>query len=354
MNKFIIPLLIAFTHLAYSQTPITFSDEFNLVDFPQYDNWSYQQESFFVLPLSLNEFLSIQTLDFNVSYDPQIIEPMVDLFMVVNSPNFTTPLNVPNALLGLVGSITAQNISVSSDLAMLTTSFSNNSSTITQEQYDSNGEVLIYLPFRKLNACNKAPFFVNFWDGNNGDSYVNPDQTNSIIVNNSLSEESGNIYTQDAVINFNILSTSVEQIGNAFYPTITGGTPPYSFEWTDKMDVVLSTDSIYFPPSSTDYLLYVSDASQCQSISFLTFDGTALVDDLRMTGIYPNPVKDVVTIDAHEPLDYQLCDIFGKPLKMGQIGPLLNTIERGNLPSGTYFLILQTERSKTTYQLTFL
>ena len=54
MTKLLAPFFV-FTNFLHSQTAVTFPDEFNLADYPQYDNWTYQQETFFVLPLSLNE-----------------------------------------------------------------------------------------------------------------------------------------------------------------------------------------------------------------------------------------------------------------------------------------------------------
>lgn len=354
MSKVIILIFLLFSSVVNCQIAITFSDEFNLVDFPQYDNLTYQDETFFVLPLSLNEFIAVQSMDFNISYNPQIIEPLVDFFELVNSPNFTTPLNVSNALVGIAGTINAESFNVSADSEMLTISYSN-SISITQEQFDDNGEILMYLPFKKLDACSKSPFNVNFWDGNSGDSYVNPNQTNAIIVNQSLSQESGNIYTQDAVVSFNILSVNVEQIGNAFHPTISGGTPPFSFEWTDKMDVVLSTDSIYYPPSPTDYLLYVNDANLCQAILFLTFDQTASIEELQKKPlIYPNPAANYINVKTDKALNYQLLDLSGRPLREGRISTGTYAIERHQLPSGTYLLILKTERVKETFLLTFL
>lgn len=355
MSKFIIPFLIVFSNILYSQIPVTFSDEFNLTYFPEYDNWTYQQETFFVLPLSLNEFISIQSLEFNIKYDPQLVEPMIDLIGIINSPNFTVPLSVSNALTGIAGTTTAQSFNVSAEIGMLSVSYINSTSSFTQEQYNNNGEILMYIPFKKLNACNKAPFYISFWDGNDGESYINPNQTNSIIINQSLSEESGNIFTQDAVITFNVLSASVEQLGNAFHPTISGGTPPYLFEWTDKMDVVLSTDSIYYPLSSADYLFYVYDANQCESILFLTFDESAsIVKPNKLKKIYPNPAINDVTITTQKLMQYQLYDLRGRPLRSGQISPSFNKIERNQLPSGTFFLILQTESTKDTYIVTFI
>ncbi|MEC8611271.1 MAG: T9SS type A sorting domain-containing protein [Bacteroidota bacterium] len=355
MTKLLLPLFFVIANLLHSQTAVTFPDEFSLADYPQFDNWTYQQETFFVLPLSLNEFIAIESIDFNISYNPQIVQPMTEFIGMTNSPDLTEQLSAPNTLSGFGGTISTQSFEVSSELAMLTIGHTNSSSPITQEQYDSNGEILMYIPFKKINACDKSPFSINFWDGSNGESFVNPSQTNSIIINQNLSEASGNIYTQDAVVSFNILSASVEQIGNAFHPTISGGTPPYSFEWTDKMDVVLSTDSIFPPSSATDYLFYVYDANQCESILFLTFEEAASICNTHeLKNVYPNPAVSDIKLIVQEPLSYTLFDYSGRSLRSGQITPFSNTLKRGELPSGSYILILHSETKKTPHIIRFL
>ena len=93
-----------------------------------------------------------------------------------------------------------------------------------EDKFDNGYGVLAYLPFKKINACNKAPLSIIFrwlYDG----QYVSPNQQSVFTINNSLSYESGNITIQNAFINFNILWADVIQNGTTLQPSINGGTP---------------------------------------------------------------------------------------------------------------------------------
>ena len=55
-------------------------------------------------------------------------------------------------------------------------------------------------------------------------------------------------------------------------------------------------------------------------------------------GFYPNPVKEDLTIDAQENLNYRLYDITGKLIKKGSLAQGENQISTSSLPSGFYML----------------
>jgi hypothetical protein len=338
-------------NIMISQVAITMPDEFSLTDFPEYDNWTYNGQTFFIIPVSMNEYIATESFECNISYDPQIVVPFTDFIQQINSPNNTVPNNVNPSLIGQQGTLSSQVFNVSTNLSLLSLSYQS-PVAITEEQYNSNGEILIYLPFKKINGCYKSPFPISFWNGYNEGQYVNPNQTNAIIFNQSLSLENQNISIQNALVNFNILSADVVQNGNSMIPTIYGGTPPYAYQWTDKMDNILSADSIFTPSFSGDYLFYVYDANQCEHILYVTFDATAHILEHSELEVYPNPVRDFYIIDLQETAILKLFDTTGRLLRTATLNQT-TAINREDLKSGIYFLNIEIGNKKRTHQLIF-
>ena len=78
----------------FSQVAITFSDEFNLEEQSQYDNWVYQENKFFVLPLSINDFIAVENYQFNIIYNPQIVQLAHLNIDDINQQDFTDSFSV--------------------------------------------------------------------------------------------------------------------------------------------------------------------------------------------------------------------------------------------------------------------
>ena len=338
MKRTLLFCLLCLPFLVFSQVAITFSDEFNLEEQTQYDNWVYQENTFFVIPLSINDFIAIENYQFNIVYDPQVVQLDYQIIADINQQDFTDSYNVLSSLSGQQGSISAEVFDISSNQDMATVTYSH-TSPITEDQFDNGYAELVYLPFKKIDACSKAPLSIAFSDGNIDGQYINSNQTNAFIVNQSLSYEGGNITTQNAFVNFNILTADVTQNGNTLEPTITGGTPPYTYEWTDKMDEVLATDSLFYPSESGDFLFYVYDQNNCVSILYVSYDQAASIDDLPPLSIYPTPAKGYIKINNASFNSYQLINLKGQIVATDCF---VNTtvIGRNQLPSGLYFLKL--------------
>ena len=351
MKRTLLFCFLTLPFLVFSQVAITFSDEFNLEEQAQYDNWVYQQNTFFVLPLSINDFIALENYQFNIVYDPQVIQLDYQIIADINQQDFTDSYNVLSSLSGQQGSISAEVFDISSNQAMATVTYSHTSPT-SEDQFNNGYAILIYLPFKKIDACSKAPLSIVFSDGNIDGQYINPNQTNAFIVNQSLSYEEGNITTQNAFVNFNILTADVTQNGSALEPIITGGTPPYTYEWTNKMDEILATDSLFSPSESGDFLFYVYDQNNCVSILYVSYDQTAAIDDLTSLSIYPTPAKDYLIINNTSFSSYQLIDLKGQLLASDSF---INTtvIDRNQLPPGLYFLKLNNGTVHTTQKVIF-
>ena len=71
---------------------------FNLEEQAQYDNWLYQQNTFFVLPLSIIDFIAIENYQFNIIYDPQAVQLDYQIIDDINQSAFTDSYNVLSAL----------------------------------------------------------------------------------------------------------------------------------------------------------------------------------------------------------------------------------------------------------------
>ena len=81
---------------------------------------------------------------------------------------------------------------------------------------------------------------------------------------------------------------------------------------------------------------------------------TAGYDDLTQVNIqiYPNPVKNILHIQADEPINkIQVFSILGKQIIQKQLNTTVNTIDLSTLNSGTYFVKLQTENQQKTVKI---
>ena len=89
MKRTLLFCFLTLPFLVFSQVAITFSDDFNLEEQAQYDNWLYQQNTFFVLPLSINDFIAIENYQFNIIYDPQAVQLDYQIIDDINQQDFT-------------------------------------------------------------------------------------------------------------------------------------------------------------------------------------------------------------------------------------------------------------------------
>ncbi|MGB2138716.1 MAG: hypothetical protein ACPHVP_07575, partial [Flavobacteriales bacterium] len=114
MKRTLLFCFLCLPFLVFSQVAITFSDEFNLEEQTQYDNWVYQENTFFVIPLSINDFIAIENYQFNIVYDPQVVQLDYQIIADINQQDFTDSYNVLSSLSGQQGSISAEVFDISS------------------------------------------------------------------------------------------------------------------------------------------------------------------------------------------------------------------------------------------------
>lgn len=147
-------------------------------------------------------------------------------------------------------------------------------------------------------------------------------------------------------------TTSTSNDGRIEITTITGGTSPYSLEWSTG-----DTTNIIDELVSGDYILTVTDANDCVfTIGFLVsfLEGLDNVEKLKIL-VYPNPATNGVFV---ENITNESIRSVGLVNQLGQVTYLSNLtsgyIEFPNLVNGVYVLEIKTENGKLVKHLLIL
>ena len=190
------------------------------------------------------------------------------------------------------------------------------------------------------------PYTIN-WNGQN---------PNALLAGNytvNITDANGIISTQSYVINGpTAILPTISQPAFDLEVTVMGGTPNYTYHWLFT-NVVVGTNASYTPIQNGDYTVVVTDANGCvDSSDVFTFTSIPssiaehLIDNLR---IYPNPFTDQTTIKFLNPSDViieiALFDPTGRKVKNLELIKNKQSIilEKGNLASGMYMLLIRTE-----------
>ena len=338
LNKFFLIfkflLLIAPFNIV-AQLPLSLSD-IDLAEQTNYDNWIYEDETFFVVAVQLGEYTDLSEIQFNIKYNSDIVSPVSNNTLIeLNQAGFLSNQNVDDFSLLNDGNLISEVFSNGSQ-NLLALSYSEGS-FISENSFQEQNGTLLYLGFKKEDPCYEGPISFQFWDGLDEGVYLNPSHTSAVTINQTFSTDNNLVFSIDGSVSLNILSIELIQDGSSFSVAINDGIPPFTYNWTNKMDESLSVESSFFPSETADYLVYVSDSNQCVSSLYFSFEQGAFIDDYYIAKIGPNPFNNVIYLDFSLATDYVLMDMKGKIIRQSQniLSEILNT---DDLSKGTYFL----------------
>jgi len=134
-------------------------------------------------------------------------------------------------------------------------------------------------------------------------------------------------------------------LGTVRVNTILGGTPPYSFTWTDLEGDIIGTDSILRGVPIGAYIVRVSDANGCEQTTDQLVTSTIDIAVLESLTVYPNPTNGTTLLDASflEAVDVELelLDGMGQVVwrrSLSSVWELRTPISFVDLPTGVFFL----------------
>ena len=143
------------------------------------------------------------------------------------------------------------------------------------------------------------------------------------------------------------LELDLESDGLNAYVIADGGTPPYSYEWSNGHDTQLNPN---LEPDT--YTVTVTDNNGCEEsgwVDVLLPLSNHLISSIENIDIYPIPVKDYLNIDltlnTSSSINFAIFDMNGK-LLLTEISEGTNfskSLDMSNLPEGMYLLLLSNE-----------
>lgn len=140
---------------------------------------------------------------------------------------------------------------------------------------------------------------------------------------------------------------------------ITGGLPPYEYDWSGP-GVSGTTDQDLTGISSGQYIVEVTDANGCSSEN--TFNLTTSVQEIAagvMASVFPNPSQGLFAVEiagqTQGAVDYHVLDSQGRMLTQGQwvgAGQLFReTLDLTSADAGLYQLVLVANGQPTSVQI---
>jgi len=336
--------------LGFAQIPVSIND-IDLASQPNFDNLSYQNDTFFVVPVQYNEYVELTNMSFNLRYDPSIITLVNNSSLsMINSTDYLSNQQLDDISLFSQGSIFSEVYSISDQDEMLTIYF-NSSTPISEADFDAQNGTLLFLPFIKNDPCYEGPISLQFWNGFYEGNFLNPDNIYAASINFTYNTDNNQIYSIDGIVNLNLPNSDVSVNGLDVQSQIFNGIPPYSYNWTDKLGLTLSNDSVFNPEQTGDYFLYASDSQGCVSVNYFSFEYPTFINEIDPSLIVgPNPFSSFINIEQAGFFKYSLYDFRGRIVRIGE-GYNNVQLDMSKLFKSVYFLKVYNNFNSQTVKL---
>ncbi|MFM9985967.1 MAG: FG-GAP-like repeat-containing protein [Flavobacteriales bacterium] len=174
------------------------------------------------------------------------------------------------------------------------------------------------------------------WNGLNADALPAGTYTVEAVDENSCQTSEQFTITDPDDFEPNLITEEASDLGNGWASvTPGGGTPPYTYWWTNN-----DTDSLAQDLEQGDYSCYILDAAGCEFILDVTigFNGVAENNSAGNWQLYPVPATDFLYLNSANgriASEIRVTDVTGKVvLSVYRI----NRIEISSLSAGTYVL----------------
>jgi hypothetical protein len=174
-------------------------------------------------------------------------------------------------------------------------------------------------------------------------------------ANGCVTSSNSFVITEPTALNVTSTVTDVTTFGGndgSVNLTVSGGTANYTYNWSNGAN----TQDLNNVPAG-EYTVTISDANNCSFIQTETVDQPSSIyisGSLGDLALYPNPGDNILYIESNLltgiAVNVQMFSIDGKMVKSEEINRSFGLIElnTSELPSGVYFITLQTEKGNTS------
>ena len=174
-------------------------------------------------------------------------------------------------------------------------------------------------------------------------------------ANGCVATSSSFVVTEPSALNVSSTVTDASTFGGSdgsVNITVSGGTANYTYNWSNGAN----TEDLN-NVAAGEYTVTITDANNCSFIQTETVDQPSSIyisGSLGDLALYPNPGENILYIESNMltgiAVNVQMFSIDGKMVKSEEINRSFGLIElnTSELPSGVYFITLQTEKGNTS------